>query len=1700
MNELENLMGAETAPLDLSELVSKPNYSLQLPLAAVRNRASTLSLFSNDSTEAVDKFQLMMSEGTSGSFDYTNHQENQLSEKISAEDRATYLKMLGDPSVGFEQKQQIIQSMKLGPVKTDPTSGLANELLIQPSKGESPENENARVSVADAIGEVYKANQTIQGLVNSHAASLDSSTPGAILDMTELWVAPFGNSMAVSTLAGGIEQNASLWKRVKSFFLPGTEIADVRKELENLPPQERVAFAQSIISTISGNPNFVFAGKNQFAEYEKAVQIFREGGYSSIEEFIDNTSVLLDVIGLGAAVRGFTKGFKGVVAASQTPTGISVPPAGKTAPTVSKEVVTEAPSPTDFKYTIREKTTEEVVSDVSGYNAKSVNKLEAERATLMEDLGKALEPGDVRNLETERKAIELRRITDTNTLAKDIQGSLGITSKEAKKRAVKQAEEANADVEASLQRIDNQLEGNKLAAKANQKIADIDKDLEVLRKQVTVPSRLTPIADIIKRLEVNGVVRIEHPVSPHATAKQVNPEKARELFETIVKSDSDEVAQALTGVKREQAIVNDAYPQAVTSTGHVVAQPTDIQRNLRIKDMIPEKTKDYIWSTGRVDITDAERVAARAHVVRKFEDAEGITLEPSMSSFTEDGGRIKIGAMYGLPEGAFANGVDAINQAKAALRHMNLTDDELILMKREGRDYVPVSIEEGNTPGSYYVKVETSHEIDPTDITNFDKFGVRFNFFDRIAQSISGTAGSLQRHIMDAASMLDKRLTGAASTATDRGSKLEQYLLEEASKYSDKYSHLDNVEKGAVDKYILEANKNEWALDVVDLVARGFNNKQIDALVSWREFWDGHYYLENLDLVRTLRVQKYQKLDTSNTSVFARPVTKNMSNNYVYDPETDMVLSLTKQGMDDLYDNGGTVAKLRRPSEFNGETIEYIAVKNNANSYLKDIRDHDMALNYRDGYYNIQYSAPRFVDEIIVDKSGKEIRRAVAVAGDTPEAQRFASRMSTNSLNGERYEVRADDRALRTGSDDWFDVNSAKGRIAQRNRGKLLEDGSGMNHLGDGSYIVDPVSSAIHAAKSIAGRTVNRPMLETAKARFVSQYGDFLTAKEGIKHFPSSVDEIGAKGMQFTKDVADARTTFEYIRYLENGYINSVDNFFKAMMHTLSGAVGSLGAKHNIKGAAAVERGAEYISSINPMGLGKNGVFHAYIGTNFLRQLIVQPHQVVRTWFYNPVGALSGSTTKYSMEYVAGLLDIGRKTDFFKFVDESGVASAIDKQNLVRGSLTDAADNSNKVVKAVGKVLNVPRRIGFDTGEHANMVGHMASVYDRYKRAGKDLSNKVVREEAHAEARALSYDMNFAGDMPYNQNFAGLVMQFMQVPHKALLQLTNNRIPFKQRMQLLAGDLVFWGPPTLLVSELLGGDILPEDKETREAVVYGMESLILNQMFRNMTRDEDTNIDFTSLAPYDMTGWGEMFKAVLEEGTLGIISNSPAGQLYSPDGKVSKFVQSTLRFFGMQEDIEETPEQFQSVVTELLSISSGFSSGMKSYLALKTGERYDKYGQEIDTSTNRAEAVLEAFGFTDATRRDLFLASRKARKNIKEHTDEVTNDVKFILDHVTKRLEGGNADERTIETLKRTTAYALSKYKLDPEAQSIFQKQLTLRMRNPNDGLLYSVMKASGLPTGDSIKDSIRLSSATEEQKQQLIQRIEDIGKLRQGE
>lgn len=1219
------------------------------------------------------------------------------------------------------------------------------------------------------------------------------------------------------------------------------------------------------------------------------------------------------------------------------------------------------------------------------------------------------------------------------------------------------------------------------------------------------------VSDIVKRVEANAPVGNSHPLSAYSTIKQANPEKARETFAAIVKGD-DAVAEGLANTSKQDAIANDVFPKVLTDSGKVEAAPVDIQRTLR-RDFLPENIHEFLADVGRVDFTPMEKARIMSNVQRDFQSAKGLVMHESMggfqTSFKADGGSVRISAVYGKAEGAWSNAQDAVEQAKYALAKYGILDNEIQLLKKEGLDYTPVKLEDvKDVPGSYMIRLETKQDFsvndykDPISPVSFEGITTKLNFVDRMPMSFK-LQGGMSSYLADNASRIDPKITHATTSATDYTARLEKLLLDEAAKYSDQYVKLPKEAQKRVDEYLFESNLKGLKMDIVEMsTVRGMSNEEISAVKSFRDYWDAQFYLENADVIRQYNEQGFMLFKSGGDEFHVKPVAKNKNlynQSNLYDPTTQQVRLFSKQEIDDLYNNGGSIYQFRRPVDINGEIVTHMTISNTPNQYARKFRDTDMVLNYREGYFTVHYDRPRFIDEFVMDANGNEVRRAVAVGKDSVEAEAYVRRANKSAAPGVRYAHRADDRMLRRGSDDWFDVEGAKGRIAQRHRGKNLEAATSSNNLGGFELIENPVNSSIKAAKSIAGRVVARPVFETAKGRIMEQFKDVFPKNDfGEVRWPRSIDEIGDKGGQVTKEVADARTNWAHIHHLENGYINGMDEFFKQNFYAMAEKAGELGL-------GKTQRGLLEVAKVSPTGAAKQSVFTAMIAANPVRQIFVQMHQGVRTFAYNAGAWFNGSVIKLPVEYADYVLagrpsSLKKSGSFISFVEDSGIMDAVDKQNLVRATLLDAAEARTLPTKAASKTFEIMRKAGFDQGEKGNMLIHMAAVYDKYVRQGANVADSDIKAKMASEARALSYEMNFAGDMPYNQNSAAFFLQFLQVPHKAFLQAFNRKLTPMERMRLITSDAVLWGPPVLLANELsetiFGEDILPEDKKLREILTEGLEAHSMNQMFRWATGNEKIHIDFTSLAPTDYMGWHDMLYAFYTGGIQKMMLESPAGQMFfSEQGRVRTAMASAMRFMGLSKPIGETPDSFMQVMNEVAKVSSGWSNAQKAALMLETYKRYDAYGKPAGDMEHAVEAFAQALGFGGMNQKRLYELSKERSDTFKSFEEEVKFSFKEALRYYQSNMGKGI---QNMDQLNAVAQFMLSKYENNPEAYKIIQKELQYALQDPEQNLLSQIVKSSNIPGIEKTISEIKLGPFTEDDKERAIRILNDAKKFRE--
>lgn len=1209
------------------------------------------------------------------------------------------------------------------------------------------------------------------------------------------------------------------------------------------------------------------------------------------------------------------------------------------------------------------------------------------------------------------------------------------------------------------------------------------------------------------------------PTSVANNVKDFNASAAATIHKAVVEDVSGEAAQALYGTDRVDAIAHDLAPQISRSDMIVENRVGRIGRGID-RQITPEpELYDFIKRDGAIYYTEAEKNRARAVAYDDFENAAGLTLRHEMSQFGDVDDGIAIKAVYGPSNGGFTSAEDAIAQTLYSLRDYGITRQDLSILVKTPSGYIDVRRLNNTFPpeADYVVQVKHNFKFRPNNTETTDEFTFKRNFFDGFSRSIT-KQGSVTRMLFDPASVLDPRMTISANVATDRYAALENILLKEGEGFASFFKKLPKEKQERLNDYIKEANHRGIDFDPVRMHADGFGPDEIKAINKWRTAWDNIYFLENQDAVLTLNNRGFKVLTNAkeDTMLFVKPVSKSEvpRGALVYDVDRDYVVPVTDAILNDLYQNGGSAAKLRTPEVIDGENVLYaITSQNPDTTYFRALSENDRVLTHRKGYYQVHYRAPQFVRQRVKDDKGNVLyERAVAVAGSIKDAEVYAKGLARTQgksyvrggLNADKtpsdFYISGDTKGEIGYSDDFFDIQHTAGRTAQRVRGQRLRDVSSPNNVGsDHSFIMNPAESLIHASRNIARRVPMRAWLDSMKQRLASQYGHFMPKDQyGRPVFPNSASDIQKPGRNTDKDVRDARTMWEYIRYMEDGYHNALDDGYKAAINFVADVAGNYSSK--------AERAARTVAnSRGPTATAKNLAFNAYLVGHPLRQAIIQSHQLTLLIPNHASYVLSGQLFREMFVGAYGVFGMDAKTiskitgfteaevvQLNRDIERSGLLAGVDKQNLARESLSEMAELTSNmpVLKQAKQVLNFARKVGFDFGEKVNMLSAFLAERNKAVRAGKTLTPAELDIIA-GKARNYTLNMNAAGDMPYNQNLLSAVFQFLQVPHKALLTGLTNRVMTKEeRLKFLGYTAIMFTLPASSMYAIFG-DSLPEDPETRELVVQGLQGYMFNKVLTQLS-GEKTSIDWSSLGPLDAYGLYEFSTSLWTTAPGEILANTPSGQLFFGNNpRLTNAARELARYFRWVDDIK-TPTELTDVAVAAASIFSGMDAQFKAAYIRKYDLKMSSSGA-IVARGNSVTAVAQMFGFNTSEEMERAYLKGKMYKDKKKLKEDVAKIYLLTKQHLAR--EGvSNQDHQFVTKVLSSAWLVFEGEGVEFEARQELQSLIERDVMQGDASLFQQALKQTGFKRDEEIKHELQLIEGwSQEGKQNILDNLEQL-------
>lgn len=1224
---------------------------------------------------------------------------------------------------------------------------------------------------------------------------------------------------------------------------------------------------------------------------------------------------------------------------------------------------------------------------------------------------------DISNIETLHRMLinndysNLERYVDNITSILDITG-IGLALTNTLRKATKATKAPTSGPRAGPRKPEGGLDGDILDAEgpspssAKGGIEDEPFDLSPSDYTDTTGSSLT--VQERRALTYNTQTEVV-PTSPSQVVKDVNPDIARKMNEIVADDPTEEAAKALYGTNKTEAMANDLLPVPETPGR---GMPNKVE--MRPSTPEPEQIKNVRLRDGNTILSDEEFARVGKNIDTDLRSIEGMTLHPSsMVSRVNKDGTIGFTARYSFVDAGFRSVDEALQNAEFAFRKYGLTNEQgnFTLLSRQGDQWLPVTQKDieakaalreagADTPAlradtEFAIGIDYNYRFSAEDIPEVDLLTTAPGYIARTIQLADSLPrqfwadkgqGSLVQNLLDAASVIHPQILNAASVAVDRTYGLKKLYVQEFEDFSKAYAKFKPERRALVTDYIHQANLEGIKFDKADLLNRGFTNKEIAALKQWRKANDIMWYAANDDMAKTLRGRGYVMFvdHHTDTKLAGRPIAEKSHDlqEYVYDVATDTATKIPKDELSKIYKAEGTIIRLARPIEVNGKFVDLVLSRNSPHGgFTRRIYDGETVLAYRDGYYPVSYEANFFIDKVVKGADGKEIRVAVAAARDTKEAEQ-ALRLLRAQNPKDVYDLPRPDRSLKQPGSHLFDeghwsLSSSAGLTTQRFRGERLRDaGEQMQQIGT-AHLKDPLEAVAKQIHQLSQRVSMRTYMDTAKARWLQNYGQYLELPvnklTGQLEMPSKPSQVIGKRGAPTKMVTDARSNYNYLYSLENGYINGIDNIYKSVMHSLANFMADQGFS---LGERALLKGSTY----NPAQLLKTQAFKLFLSASPVRQALIQRGQILLLGAVNPKYVSTGlvkDLVQLRGAIVNKALGLEHKTPpkvraLLKEVEDSGILEAVDAHNLIRDEELRLANVSN--TQKIGGVLAWPLRqlqkIGFDFAEQDNLLAAWLTFRDKALKEGVDVSMQRAKDKILGNTRAYTLNMNRAGEQPYSHNTAGLFMQFMSFRHKVFLQtITNRSLSPLDRAKLMAYSAVLFGPEATIMYGIY--DKMMEKtppSELKDTIRHGLLDFTFNGILTMMS-GEKQDIDFSDFAPSEAAGMYDLFKGMLTTDIGELLANSPATSLYfGNNARVTNMAKTMMRYFVAGDyDDPELQTRFSDVVIASMSVFSGLSAGFKANYAFKTGQKLSSYGRISDADVTKIEAAAAVAGFRTRT-------------------------------------------------------------------------------------------------------------------------------------
>ena len=642
---------------------------------------------------------------------------------------------------------------------------------------------------------------------------------------------------------------------------------------------------------------------------------------------------------------------------------------------------------------------------------------------------------------------------------------------------------------------------------------------------------------------------------------------------------------------------------------------------------------------------------------------------------------------------------------------------------------------------------------------------------------------------------------------------------------------------------------------------------------------------------------------------------------------------------------------------------------------------------------------------------------AKAIGRTKPEADNIASGLYESMYPKEQYWLRT--RAATESFRDSQDIQAVADEISGSSIGR--RDGM-QNHLGELAEFQDPLQTLLQATEGYAKYDAWALWRDKTEAAWIRDFGHLLDRdhprheQTGELTFPTSMDQI---------KLPSKASELQIQRY--NAAKGSYERFTTIQKHSnwlVDGIYGTLYKFSRVFESGKIWEktiGQEWATKVS-VGLKetaiKSGAIEALprklTSTAFIalqvpfRHWMLQPQVYMEMMILNPKTAASTMRLMPSLmlsllfegsrEYrphAKAIRELVYKTSgkskkevdrIIKDVLDSGMLESIDSNMVITNLFNEGYGKLNYgTLESMYKGTQAPyktlvkgfKTAGFTVGELSNRLGLWLTLYEKYKAAGKNVSDINITRQISKESLEISGAMTEAGAYGYQHlPILNLLTQFASISHKLTMMIFQDSATILtggERAKLSAMRMLWYGPKYgAPLGIMIGFNNWLKSLDNESAQAYaewadqgGLADVWYNTVLGAITGTDPKALYSATLSPYGHKAGGVVYDYFLASIGLftGVTSQDhryPSSHFY---GRMGDAIRAASMIWRIDDESISTVRKLTGTASAIAKVTSGWSNTSKAAIILATGDKYSKLGQPYGLDLNVGEAWAQMLGF-----------------------------------------------------------------------------------------------------------------------------------------